>query len=176
MLSFKPIIISATKKVFTCSTLDNTSRAEGNMSACPTTRQNFTASTVYLCSNISEYITSVHWKQKTGLYTRTKSRGQTPGQGANFYLKYHDPKAFEPPHDKTSKRVCAPSEDSDQPGHPPSLIGVFTICVKRAWFLNYPLCAQWKLWSDWADAQADLSLRWAQRLFCWFCHEADHFL
>ena len=23
-----------------------------------------------------------------------------------------------------------------------------------------------------ADAQADLSLRWAQRSFCWFCHEA----
>ena len=23
---------------------------------------------------------------------------------------------------------------------------------------------------DWADAQADLSLRWAHMLFCWFCH------
>ena len=23
--------------------------------------------------------------------------------------------------------------------------------------------------------QADLSLRWAQRSFCWFCHEATHF-
>ena len=29
--------------------------------------------------------------------------------------------------------------------------------------------------SDWADAQADLSLRWTQRSFCWFCHEAAHF-
>ena len=27
----------------------------------------------------------------------------------------------EPPHDKTNKMVCAPSKDSDQPGHPPSL-------------------------------------------------------
>ena len=27
-------------------------------------------------------------------------------------------------------------------------------------------------WSDWADAQADLSLRWAHMLFCWFCHDA----
>ena len=26
-------------------------------------------------------------------------------------------------------------------------------------------------WSDWADAQAALSLRWAHRSFCWFCHE-----
>ena len=24
-------------------------------------------------------------------------------------------------------------------------------------------------WSDWADAQTDLSLRWAHRSFCWFC-------
>ena len=28
----------------------------------------------------------------------------------------------EPPHDKTNKMTCAPSEDSDQPGRPPSLI------------------------------------------------------
>ena len=26
----------------------------------------------------------------------------------------------EPPHDKTNKVACAPSEDSDQPGYPPS--------------------------------------------------------
>ena len=31
-------------------------------------------------------------------------------------------------------------------------------------------------WSDWTDAQADLSLRWAHMPFCWFCHEAAHFL
>ena len=30
---------------------------------------------------------------------------------------------------------------------------------------------QQRLWSDWADAQADLSLRWAHS-FCWFCHVA----
>ena len=29
---------------------------------------------------------------------------------------------FEPQHDKTNKMACALSEDSDQPGHPPSLI------------------------------------------------------
>ena len=32
---------------------------------------------------------------------------------------------FEPPHDKTNKVACAPSEDSDQPGRPPSRIRVF---------------------------------------------------
>ena len=35
--------------------------------------------------------------------------------------------AFESLHDKTNKMACAPSEDSDQPGHPPSLIRVFAV-------------------------------------------------
>ena len=38
----------------------------------------------------------------------------------------------------------------------------------------YPLSAQRRFWSDWADAQADLSLRWAQMSVCWFCHKAAH--
>ena len=79
----------------------------------------------------------------------------------------------EPPHDKTNKMVCAPSEDSDQPGHPPSLIRVFAVRIKKAWVLSYPLSAQRRLWSDWADAQVDLSLRWAHMPFCWFCHVAS---
>ena len=37
-------------------------------------------------------------------------------------------------------------------------------------------CGQQRLWSDWADAQADaqadLSLRWVHMPFCWFYHEA----
>ena len=58
---------------------------------------------------------------------------------------------------------CAPSEDSDQPGHSPSLIRVFAVRLKEAWILSYPLSTQRKLWTDWADAQADLSLPWAHR-------------
>ena len=68
---------------------------------------------------------------------------------------------IEPPHDKANKMACTPSEDSDQPGHPPSLIRVFAVRMKKAWVLSYPLSAQRRLWSDWADAQADLSLCWA---------------
>ena len=34
-------------------------------------------------------------------------------------------KRNEPQHDKTYKMTCAPDEDSDQLGHPPSLIRVF---------------------------------------------------
>ena len=90
---------------------------------------------------------------------------------------YHLVKAkniYESPHVKTNKMTCAPSEDSDQPGHPPSLIRVFAVRMKKAWVLSYPMSAQRRLWSDWADTQADLSLRWAHMPFCWFCHEAAH--
>ena len=72
--------------------------------------------------------------------------------------------------------ACAPNEDSDQPGHPPSLIRVFTVRVTKAWVLSYPLSAQRRLWSDWVDAQAELSLHLAHISFCWFCHEVAHFL
>ena len=67
--------------------------------------------------------------------------------------------------------ACAPSKDSDQPGHPPSLIRVFAVCMKKAWVLSYPMSTQQRLWSDWADAQADLFSLGIQS-FCWFCHEA----
>ena len=63
---------------------------------------------------------------------------------------------------------CAHSQDSDQPGHPPSLIWVVAVRMKKAWVLSYPLSAQRRLWSDWADAQADLSLRWVHTHFVGF--------
>ena len=62
----------------------------------------------------------------------------------------------------------ADSEDSDQPGHLPSLIRIFTVRVKKPWVISYPFSAQRRLWSDWADAQADLSLRWAHSHFVGF--------
>ena len=74
-----------------------------------------------------------------------------------LYLK----STYKLPHDKTNKMTCAPSKDSDKPGHPPSLIRVFAVRMKKGWVLIYPLSAQRRLWSDWVDAQADLSLNWA---------------
>ena len=59
------------------------------------------------------------------------------------------------------KSACA-SAQSDQSA----------VLMKKPRVLSYPLSAQLRLWSDWADAQADLSLRWAPISFCWFCHEA----
>ena len=43
---------------------------------------------------------------------------------------------YEPPHVKTNKVACAPSEDSDQPGHPPSLIRVFAVRSMDPSFLH----------------------------------------
>ena len=37
---------------------------------------------------------------------------------------------------------CVPSEDSDQPGHPPSLIRVFAVRIHPVWSESL-LCAQW---------------------------------
>ena len=34
---------------------------------------------------------------------------------------------YEQAHDKTNKMACAPSEDSDQPGHSPRLIRILTV-------------------------------------------------
>ena len=65
------------------------------------------------------------------------------------------------------------SEDSDQPGHPPSLIRVFAVSMRKTWVLSYPLSAQRRLirWGGcpgWSE-----SLLGAQS-FCWFCHETAH--
>ena len=55
--------------------------------------------------------------------------------------------------------------------------------IRRVWSES-SLCTQWVAkgpsflhadsedWSDWADAQADPSLRWAHMPFYWFRHEA----
>ena len=69
----------------------------------------------------------------------------------NMYDAYIYARIFEPHRDKTSKMACTPSEDSDHPGHEPSLIRLFAVCRKKAWILSYLL-----------------------QSFCWFCHESAH--
>ena len=93
---------------------------------------------------------------------QTASWSLLPGMACNAS---HIP---EPPCDKTKKMAHAPSKASDQPGHPPSLITVFAVRMKKVWVLSYPLSAQRRLWSDWADAQIDRSLRWMHSHFVGF--------
>ena len=73
--------------------------------------------------------------------------------------------------------MCTP-EDSDQPEHLPSLTASLS-----AWRMLGSLATHWahsKDWSDWADAQADLSLRWVHSHFVGFvmrqlkCSAASH--
>ena len=58
----------------------------------------------------------------------------------------------EPPHDTTNKMAFAPSEDSDQLGHPPSLISLDSALHRVA---EDPMF----LHADSEDSQADLCLR-----------------
>ena len=51
----------------------------------------------------------------------------------------------EPPYDKTNKMAFALSEDSDQPGHPPSLIRVFAVRSMGTRGLNVSSCGQRRL-------------------------------
>ena len=54
--------------------------------------------------------------------------------------------------------ICAPSEDSDQPGHLPSLISLhFRLMGSLGPIL--PSGRQRRLRSDWEDTQADLTSR-----------------
>ena len=70
---------------------------------------------------------------------------------------------YEPPHVKTNKIECAPSEDSDQPGHLPSLTRVFAVRMKKAWVLSYPMSAQRRPESS-LGAHVSMLV----------CHEADY--
>ena len=94
------------------------------------------------------------------------------------------------------------SEDSDQPGHPPGLIRVFTVRMKKDWILSYPLSASevsdqtgrmHRLIWVFALRIQSFFMRTAKTLirlggcpgwsesslgtqsFCWFCHEGAHF-
>ena len=59
------------------------------------------------------------------------------------------------------KIECAPSEDSDQPAHPRSLIRVFTGHCVDSQGSKTSSGGQRRLWSDCANAQTDPRFRWA---------------
>ena len=56
-----------------------------------------------------------------------------------------------------------------------SLIRVFAVRSMGSLRPTVASGGQRSLWSDWADAQADLSLRWTHRSLRWFCHAAAKF-
>ena len=60
------------------------------------------------------------------------------------------------------RTFCARNETTttNQPVHPRSLIWVFVLRMKKRCILGFPKCAQWRFWSDCANAQSDLNLHW----------------
>ena len=77
-----------------------------------------------------------------------------------------------------SRLMTKPTKWHLHPAKTKISLRVFAVCMKKAWVLSYPLSAQRRLWSNWADAQADLSLRWAhsdfvgfvmRQIICGFC-------
>ena len=63
---------------------------------------------------------------------------------------------------KPTKWVCAEQRLRS------AWVRVFAVIMKKAWVLSYPLSTQRRLWSDWADAQDDLSLHLAHTRFVGF--------
>ena len=77
---------------------------------------------------------------------------------------------IEPPHDKTNKMTVHPAKTQIS-------LGIWSESMLCAsWVAKDPsfLHADSEDWSDWADAQVELSLRWAHMPFCLFWHEAAH--
>ena len=69
--------------------------------------------------------------------------------------------AFKPQRAKTYLLICAPKDHSDQTAHSRSLFRVIVVHLKKLSILSYLKYAQWRFWSDCANAQADQNLRWA---------------
>ena len=75
---------------------------------------------------------------------------------------------------QNQQNECAPNENSDQPGHPPNLIRVFAVRMKKVWVHSYQLSAQGRLirlggCPGWSESSL------GTQSFCWFCHDAAHF-
>ena len=113
---------------------------------------------------------SRYWSAQTCYYFENKGIKHFWGHSLWNYWKWKGNRILqewiiEPRHNKTNKIALRPAKTQI------SRIRVFAVRMKKAWILSYPLSTQRRLWSNWADAQADLSLRWAHTHFvCWFCH------
>ena len=99
---------------------------------------------------------------------------RSPLQQDNLWWNYHEAtfsecegKQFEPPHDKTNKMTVRPAKTQISLGIRP-VWSESSLRMKKAWALSYPLNAHQRLWSDCAEAQAKLSLRWAHSHFVGF--------
>ena len=71
---------------------------------------------------------------------------------------------------QTNKVTVRPAKTQIKPGHMPSLIRAFNVRSIGSYRPKVSSCGQRRLWSDWADAQAHLSLRWAHVILLVFSY------
>ena len=79
-------------------------------------------------------------------------------------------------HNKTYNKSCVTSKDSDQSVQPPNMARVLLYPSLGSLEATEDTCDQRRLWLDWANAQADLSLHWSQKSYCRFCHALAHIM
>ena len=65
-----------------------------------------------------EFLTWFWWRR---VYDLSSKLHHTRSLSLRYPVCLFSALLIEPPHGKSNKMTCAPSEDSDQPGHPPSL-------------------------------------------------------
>ena len=71
-------------------------------------------------------------------------------------------------------KTCVTSKVSDQFVHPPCIAGVFVYSSLDSLDAVDGTCDQRRLWSDYAEAQANLSLRWSHKSYCRFSRALAH--
>ena len=71
----------------------------------------------------------------------------------------------EPKHNKTNKMSCVPAKTQIPP-----VWSVFTVHSMGSQGTKACTCTHPRLWSEWEDAQADLSLCWVHMSFNWLRH------
>ena len=112
------------------------------------------------------------WRKKVILNgnTNDKSRGIQligPGylqkviKGVNWLLS-----PIVPAHNKTYSKTWSPSKDSDKPVPPYSMATVFVYLSLDSPEAVDGAYDQRRPWSDYANAEADLSLRWSHKSYC----------
>ena len=74
---------------------------------------------------------------------------------------------YEPPHDETNKMTVRPAKTRISLVIRP-VWSVFAVGSMGSLGPKLSSCGQRRLWLDWADAQADLSLRWVHSQFVGF--------
>ena len=75
---------------------------------------------------------------------------------------------YETAWEKTYNKTFMTSRDSDQPVHSSNMSRVLVYPYLDSLEVVEGTCDQRRLWSDCADAQADLSLRWSRNSYCRF--------